>query len=457
MVTLRSLRRHASLPLLLAMRPVKNVDLVYFDAGGGHRATALALQEGIAARHHPWRTRLVDLFELLDPDRRIERWLGAGPAALYNRRVAAGWTFTLPLELKLLHAMIRLTSAPMQRRLAQHWARTQPDLVVSVVPNFNRVLCQGLKTVLPQVPFVTLMTDLADVPPHFWIEPDLPQHIICGSEHAVRQARAAGQAPDLVHRTSGMVIREAFYRNVHSASATAPAAQRDRAAQRTALGLPVQHPCGLVMFGGGGGAEMLAIARALHDQPLLLLCGHDAALARALRKSHAIARHVVVEFTREVPQYMALADYFIGKPGPGCLSEALHTGLPVITVCNASTLPQERYNAQWVRSAGLGLALPNWPGIGAAVQLMHSQLGDFQQRVNGLDNRAVIEVPELLAQIAEAPPRRDPVPSPHAAPRGASPAHPTGTRRQAWARATWQREATTPRPCAEPTVAPRRP
>ena len=51
---------------------------------------------------------------------------------------------------------------------------------------------------------------------------------------------------------------------------------------------------------------------------------------------------------------MRLADFFIGKPGPGCLSEAVQLGLPVITIRNAWTMPQERYNAQWVREQGLG-------------------------------------------------------------------------------------------------------
>ena len=52
---------------------------------------------------------------------------------------------------------------------------------------------------------------------------------------------------------------------------------------------------------------------------------------------------------REIPRYMQLADYFIGKPGPGSISEAVFMRLPVIVNCNAWTLPQERYNTVWVR------------------------------------------------------------------------------------------------------------
>ena len=59
-------------------------------------------------------------------------------------------------------------------------------------------------------------------------------------------------------------------------------------------------------------------------------------------------------FTKEVPRYMQLADYFIGKPGPGSVSEALAMKLPVIVESNAWTLPQERYNGEWVRERASG-------------------------------------------------------------------------------------------------------
>ena len=162
------------------------IALLYFNAGGGHRAAALALQALIAQQQRPWQVDLLNLVDLLDPQGRFERLTGMAPEDLYNRRLKRGWTLGMAQELKLLQAMIRLGHGTMLKVLQRHWAQTEPDLVVSVVPNFNRVLGESVASSLPGVPFVTVMTDLADLPPHFWIEPDVPQHLVCGTPQACR-------------------------------------------------------------------------------------------------------------------------------------------------------------------------------------------------------------------------------------------------------------------------------
>jgi phosphatidylserine decarboxylase len=54
-----------------------DLDLVYFNAGGGHRAAAQALEPGAAARSsRPWQVRLVNLTEVLDPRRLFRRLTG---------------------------------------------------------------------------------------------------------------------------------------------------------------------------------------------------------------------------------------------------------------------------------------------------------------------------------------------------------------------------------------------
>jgi len=55
--------------------------------------------------------------------------------------------------------------------LEKFLAREKPaDLLVSVIPHFNRELARAGAKFYPGRPFVTLITDLADFPPRFWIE-----------------------------------------------------------------------------------------------------------------------------------------------------------------------------------------------------------------------------------------------------------------------------------------------
>ena len=366
------------------------IDLIYFNAGGGHRASALALEAALHRQAPNWQVRLVNLFEVLDPQDKFRSITGSGPEDWYNKRLSRGWTLGMAQELKLLQAAIRFAHPLLLRSLQQHWLRTEPDLVVSLVPNFNRALHESLASSLPGVPYVTLLTDLADLPPSFWIEPDQLQHFICGTPRAAEQARILGHDTRRIHLTSGMIIRPEFY---------APA-KVDRAEERLRLGLDPRRPTGLVLFGGHGSKAMLGIAQRLAaTTQLILICGHNRALAARLRQLPVIAPRRVVEFTSDIPYYMQLADFFIGKPGPGSISEAVQQGLPVIVVDNAWTMPQERYNAQWVRENGVGIVHGSFRTIEHAVAQLLSGMDAFKARVRQMENRALFEVPEILDRI----------------------------------------------------------
>ena len=367
----------------------KTIDLIYFNAGGGHRASALALQAALRQQAPTWQVRLVNLFEVLDPQDKFRAITGSGPEDWYNKRLARGWTLGMTQELKLLQAAIRLGHPLLVRQLQQHWLRTEPDLVVSLVPNFNRALYQSVASTLPGVPYVTLLTDLADLPPNFWIEADQPQHFICGTPRAAEQARQLGHDPARIHATSGMIIRPEFYAPITV----------DRSAERLRLGLDPARPTGLVLFGGHGSKAMLGIAQRLATTQLILICGHNKALAARLRQLPQVAPRLVVEFTADIPFHMRLADFFIGKPGPGSISEAVQQGLPVIVVDNAWTMPQERYNAEWVRENGLGVVHGSFRTIDRAVARLLDGFDTFQASVRRVDNRALFEAPEILDRI----------------------------------------------------------
>ena len=96
---------------------------------------------------------------------------------------------------------------------------------------------------------------------------------------------------------------------------------------------------------------------------------------------------------------MRACDFFIGKPGPGSLSEALQQGLPVVTVRNAWTMPQERYNTEWIVEQGFGLVGTSMRDIRPTVETLISRLAEFRTRVGRFENIAVFEVPGILERI----------------------------------------------------------
>jgi hypothetical protein len=373
---------------------VERIDLIYFEAGGGHRAAATALSLVCSRQEKLWDTRLVNLQELLDPIDVFRRLFGVRLQDLYNLLLRRGWTLGSSHLCGLMHAAIRASHAQQVRLLEHHWHKSRPDLVVSLVPNFNRALCESLRNVLPVSPFVTLLTDLADYPPHFWIERQ-EQFLICGSDRAVEQARAQGHPKNHVFRTSGMILHPRFYAPVTA----------DRQVERKRLGLDPGLTTGMVLFGGEGSKVMLDIVRRLDRSglplQLILVCGHNAALAGQLREHRARMPKFVEGFTTDVPFYMHLSDFFIGKPGPGSISEALAMKLPVIVQSNAWTLPQERYNADWVRRSGVGLVVRDLHNIDKAVQriIEPATLASYRENAAAIQNRAVFEVPEILERI----------------------------------------------------------
>jgi UDP-N-acetylglucosamine:LPS N-acetylglucosamine transferase len=376
--------------------PLKTIDLIYINAGGGHRSAAIALEMAIREQGRDWHVRLVNLFEVLDPQDVFRRTTGVKPEHYYNVRLARGWTLGLAQELRILQALIRLSHKSLISQLRRYWQRTKPDMVVSLVPNFNRAMFQALAAARPDVPYVTVLTDFADFPPHFWIEPHQAQHWICGTQHAFAQARQAGCDPERVHETSGMIISPDFYRDLHV----------DRRAELLKLKLDPDRPTGIVTFGAHGSRVMRGIAKRLDDVQLILICGHNAALAARLRAQRAHAPRAVLGFTSQMRYYMQLGDFFIGKPGPGSISEAVHQGLPVIVVRNAWTMPQERYNADWIEEHRVGLVLDSFKTIRGGVAQITAGIDEYRASVRRIRNRAVFEIAEILDDILSRSPVR---------------------------------------------------
>ncbi|MBF2019675.1 MAG: UDP-N-acetylglucosamine--LPS N-acetylglucosamine transferase [Hydrococcus sp. C42_A2020_068] len=373
---------------------MKKVYLMSADMGGGHDSTANALQKAIEMRQLPWQFHVVEFFKEIGGT--------SLPQTVYNNLVLkeswGSWVriFNEPILVPSLKLKVRLNYSAWLKRLRSYLYQHKPDIVISLFPYINRILYEGLQATLPNVPFITLPIDFADCPPHFWIEQQ-DQFLICPTERMVEQAQELGYREEQILRTSGVIINPRFYEPINC----------DRKVERQRLGLDPDLPTALVMFGGRGSNAMLEVAESLERSPLnlqlILICGRDKKLADTLRRSQSRLLRYVENYTSEIPYYMHLSDFFIGKPGPGSMSEALAMKLPVITVSNAFTMLQERYNPEWIASNGVGIVVRDFREVDRAVaQLLVSEnFARYRAKAAALNNQAVFEVVDFLEGILE--------------------------------------------------------
>jgi Glycosyltransferase family 28 C-terminal domain len=383
---------------------MKKLHIVFHDAGGGHRNAAVALKSVIEQQQRPWQVELVQFQELTDKLDVLRKLTGIRIQEQYNTLLQNGWTLGAVYLLRILQFTIRMFHGPLVGLLEKFWREKPADLLISVIPHFNREIAESWTKVYPGRPFVTIITDLADFPPHFWIEPIPEQYVIAGTERAVEQARALGHDDAHIFPTSGMILRPDFYIPDNT----------DPLAIRAELGLKPDLPTAIMLFGGHGSKVMYDITERLDAArlplQLILICGRNEQLAAKLRARQWSMPVNVIGFTKEVHKLMRAADFLIGKPGPGSIAEAMVRKLPVLIECNSWTLPQERYNTQWVTEKRVGIVLKSFSEVVAGVRKMldPATLAEFKRNVAAQNNRAIFEIPEILAKLLGESPSATP-------------------------------------------------
>ena len=90
--------------------PARNpvIHLMYFDAGGGHRAAANAMSAVLKEQGRPWDVHLVNLQELLDELDVFRKITRIRLQDIYNLLLTKGWTLGSAQMLAAVHVVIRL-------------------------------------------------------------------------------------------------------------------------------------------------------------------------------------------------------------------------------------------------------------------------------------------------------------------------------------------------------------
>lgn len=371
----------------------------YLSAGGGHRSAARAVAAAAARRHPSMTVAIHDLADVLLPLDPLRRSLGINLDDAYNAMVRRGLTAGLVPLLRAFQSLVKVRHKALSACVAHFLEVEKPDVVMSVLPNFNAVLRDAVRAALPGVPFAVTLTDLADFPSNFWIVPGLDR-VLVATDEAVAQAEKTGIPRGAIRRTSGMIL------NPDGHSSAGPS----RRESRDVLGLSHEAFVVLCLFGGKGAPEMAPLARKLlrldSSWTVIAIAGQNPSLEKRLRAVEAAAsgRLRVYGFTNEVGRLMAASDLLLTKPGPGSLAEAFHHRLPAIVPLNAFTIPQERFNARMLEARQLGVKVRDWRHMADAARDLRREgnaLAAIRARLGLLpENRAVDEVVDELASLA---------------------------------------------------------
>jgi 1,2-diacylglycerol 3-beta-galactosyltransferase len=333
-----------------------HIVVIYTVAGGGHVAAAKALKEILEAtgKH---RVTLVNPYVELMPE--LDLWArltGRASEDIYNQSIIRdGKTglYCLTYYAGIL-LNFRLVYRQGRKILGDYFATQKPDLVISVLPMLNRVIFDALRDYrdqgnAPAAQGAVLITDWTEYGRHIWFPKGRDYFAICGTEQAHQRARGYKNLAGRAFATQGLLLKPSF-------QGGPPA---NKAAAKQALGLDPSLPVVTMLYGAQGSGRMAELANALIAMApraqVLFLCGHNQALADELGQRKWPFTAQVVGFTDQVPAYLGASDIFVGKPGPGSVSEAVSYGLSLM-LDRTMALPQETPVLKWVKRSQAGLS-----------------------------------------------------------------------------------------------------
>ncbi len=335
--------------------------------GGGHRASALALEAGF---EHQFPGRFdVDIVDILTD---YTFWPVNHSPQIYSLIATEapwlwGMAYSTELTPTLTRSAVRLVGKLAQGSISAALDHFKPDLVISVHPLAQEITLHVLARRPARSPFVTVVTDLASVHP-LWLTPRVDA-LYLASDEAQAAAQAAGLPPTRTHLL-GLPIRPAF--------AEAPLPREELCAQ---LGLDPNRPAALIVGGGDGVGAVQAIATAIDkafyaqriQAQMVVVCGRNEGLRSRLATRTWVTPTQILGFVDNMPDWMHACDAIVTKAGPGTIAEACICGLPILL---SGFIPgQEEGNVSYVVTHGagafegdptaIGRTLAHWFGAGS--------------------------------------------------------------------------------------------
>lgn len=330
----------------------KKALFIFSDTGGGHRSAAEAVV-GAIDNHmaDECSVVMVDMFKEYAP-RPFDLIPDSYPVMV---RLPRAWRLGYKIldghrRTRVLHeAVWPYMRSEVERLVSDHPA----DIVVAFHPLVSPPILKALGQ--PRPPVITIVTDLISTHA-FWYDKRVDLTLV-PTEEAKQKALDCGLRDDRV-RVVGLPVDERFGDLPRAAGSI-----------RAELGWPSDRPTVLLVGGSEGMGPLYETARAIarngREIALAVVAGRNRSLKKRLEGTDWEVPTFVYGFVDRMAEMMQAARLLVTKAGPGTISEALISGLPMVLY---SRVPgQEEGNVDYVVSKGVGLWAPGSQATAAAV------------------------------------------------------------------------------------------
>lgn len=317
----------------------KNILIISSDnTGHGHKSITESLYEKIRARHDV-NIHVIDGFSL-GGQFLINIGKSYGPIT----RSAEGlwkiiWKFS-SIKPSLINVLIEVLIKNSFLKLIDE---VNPDLILSVHPNFNGSIINILEKHKLKIPFITLIADLVNIYP-LWAD-KRADYIISPTNEAKDMCLKYG-IPEEKIKVFGFPVRSRFYRKSNNLKSTFS----------NKNGIPFK--C-LIMSGGEGVGNMKNIAENLLDHfncTVKIVAGRNVKLKKKLEQELINKYGNKVEiygFTKNIQDLMFSSDIAFTRGSPNVMFEAVSSNTPIIIT---GALPgQEESNPDFAEKYNLGV------------------------------------------------------------------------------------------------------
>lgn len=343
----------------------------------GHRCASLAIERALQEVDGGVQTKSIDAFSYTNP--RLERFIDK----LYMfviKAVPGFWEYLYDNQdiLKKTKKVWPLLHRTNERKIEELFKEFSPHIVVctqafpcAMVAHYKRK--QNLS-----LPLMGVLTDYA--PHSYWLNDAVDAYVV-PTEKVEQKLMQRGISKTRL-QVCGIPIDSKFRKQTN----------HEEVFRR--LGLDYHLPIVLIMGGGQGLGPIKEIAQTLDrlsvSVQLVIVCGTNQKLYSWLNKNKSCFTKpvLVIGYTEEVDDLMAVSSFVVTKPGGLTSAEALSKSLPMIIV---NPLPgQETHNTRFLLEAGVALKADDL-----------TRLKDLAQEL--LDNPAKLdELRKKAASIASA-------------------------------------------------------